>query len=122
MQLYSCKAVIQSNSLLSVPALSCIPFFCHLRTLSFLLQPYLFTSQGSNLWAKSARKDMLLRAETCFQQALGLEGTKHAEPWIYSLMLGKISHKLGRPVAKSLQHLLTVCLLLPVGNKGTGSV
>jgi len=51
---------------------------------------------------------MLQLAEKCFLWALSLEGTKHAEPWIYCLMLGKIGYKLGRPAAKALQYLLKV--------------
>ncbi len=72
------------------------------------LQPHLFTSRESCDWAIRARRDMLVSAETCFLQSLTLEGTKHAEPWIYSLMLGKIRYKLERPVTQTLQHLLTV--------------
>ena len=51
---------------------------------------------------------MLKLSEDCFRQALDLEGTKHAEPWIYRMMLGKIGSKLDRPVTENLQHLAKV--------------
>jgi hypothetical protein len=53
---------------------------------------------------------MLKIAEECFRQALDLEGTKHAEPWIYRMMLGKITSKLGRPIIEIIQHFSKVSL------------
>jgi len=86
-------------------------FFCY-AVQSFasqvLSQPELFTTQNVPSWAINTRNQMLQLAEKCFLRALSLEGTKHAEPWIYCLMLGKIGYKLGRPVAKALQYLLKV--------------
>ena len=51
---------------------------------------------------------MLKIAEDCFRQALNLESTKHAEPWIYRMMLGKIASKLGKPSTEMLQHFAKV--------------
>ena len=53
---------------------------------------------------------MLKIAEDCFRQALDLEGTKHAEPWIYRMMLGKIASKLGKPITEIIQHFAKVSL------------
>ena len=71
-------------------------------------QPQLFTDDAVCRWARSVHPDMLKRAEECFRQALDLEGTKHAEPWIYRMMLGKIVSKLGKPSIESIQHFATV--------------
>ena len=74
------------------------------------MQPNLFTSQDIQSWASSTRREMLHLAEKSFLQALGLEGTKHAEPWIYNLILGKIGYKLGRPLNTCLLHFLKVSI------------
>ena len=47
-------------------------------------------------------------SEAQFSHALSLGGTKHAEPWIYHFMLGKIGRKLGKPVHQVLDHFLQV--------------
>ena len=39
---------------------------------------------------------MLGMAREQFCHALSLEGTKHAEPWIYHYMMGKVLWKMGR--------------------------
>ena len=57
---------------------------------------------------------MLKVAEECFRQALDLEGTKHAEPWIYRMMLGKIASKLGRPIVEIVQHFAKVSLCMEI--------
>ena len=54
-------------------------------------------------------EEMLWVAEEQFSRALSLEGTKHAEPWIYHFMLGKIGWKQRKPAADTLQHLVKVC-------------
>ena len=74
-------------------------------------QQELFSSQAVQSWAATIRREMLQHAENCFQLALGLKGTKHAEPWLYCLMLGKTRYKLGQPAANTLQHLLKVIIL-----------
>ena len=71
-------------------------------------QPQLFTDDAVCSWARSAHREMLKSAENCFSQALDLEGSKHAEPWIYRMMLGKIASKFGKPSIESLQHFAKV--------------
>ena len=83
----------------------------HTHTHSHTQQQDLFSSQTVQSWAASTRREMLQHAENCFHLALGLEGTKHAEPWLYCLMLGKTRYKLGQPAANTLQHLLKVIVL-----------
>lgn len=75
-------------------------------------QPQLFTDNAVYSWARSTHPEMLKIAEDCFRQALDLEGTKHAEPWIYRMMLGKIAAKLGKPCTEIIQHLAKVSLCL----------
>ena len=74
-------------------------------------QQELFSSQAVQSWATTTRREMLQHAENCFQLALGVEGTKHAEPWLYCLMLGKTRYKLGQSAANTLQHLLKVIIV-----------
>lgn len=85
-------------------------FFCYTAQ-SFASQvvhlPQLF-AEDAHSWAKSTRLEMLKLSEDCFGRALDLQGTKHAEPWIYRMMLGKLSCKLGKPITESLQHFAKV--------------
>ena len=48
---------------------------------------------------------MIQLAKDQFQHALTLEGTSHAEPWIYHFILGKILWKLKKPIELVLNHL-----------------
>lgn len=87
-------------------------FFCY-AVHSFASQlthhPELF-SDDTGIWARSTRTEMLKLSGECFRQALDLEGTKHAEPWIYWMMLGKIGAKLGKPITEILQCLAKVSM------------
>lgn len=88
-------------------------FFCYAIQAfasQVLDQPKLFTDDDVYSWAKSIHPEMLRIAEKCFRQALDLEGTKHAEPWIYRMMVGKIASKLGKPFGEIIQHFAKVSL------------
>lgn len=92
-------------------------FFCYAIQAfasQVLNQPQLFTDDAISSWARSTHSEMLKVAEECFRQALDLEGTKHAEPWIYRMMLGKIASKLGGPIIEIIQHFAKVSLCMEI--------
>ena len=88
-------------------------FFCY-AVQSFASQlidhPELY-ADDTGIWARSTRMEMLKLSGECFRHALDLEGTKHAEPWIYWMMLGKIGAKLGKPITETLRCLSKVSML-----------
>ena len=69
------------------------------------MQPQLYRTKGIQPWSKKTIQEMLQLAKDQFQHALTLEGTNHAEPWIYHFILGKILWKLKKPIELVLNHL-----------------
>lgn len=63
-------------------------------------------------WAKDLRQKALLLSKNCFTQALGLAGTKLAQPWLYQYMLGKAYYKLAMPVNICLESLFNAMQML----------
>ena len=73
-----------------------------------LSQSGLYLLKDTHSWASDSLGEMLLLAKKCFTQALALKGSKHSEPWLYQLMLGKIGWKLSQPFEETMKLLLEV--------------
>ncbi len=82
-----------------------------------LHQPRLFVLSGIHPWAGSSHQELLRLAGKCFRDALCLEGCKHAEPWIYHWMLGKIGHKLNHPIKTIMENFVAVSFRRKLGRK-----
>lgn len=63
-------------------------------------------------WAKDLHQKALLLSKNCFTLALGLAGTKSAQPWLYQYMLGKAYYKLGMPANICLESLFNAMQML----------
>lgn len=86
-------------------------FFCYMIqafSSQILNQSELYLLKDTHSWASDSLGEMLLLAKKCFTQALALKGSKHSEPWLYQLMLGKIGWKLSQPFEETIKLLIKV--------------
>ena len=87
----------------------CIFYQSVLNSLSFFsLKPRLYKSKQTQEWVNDSSENMLSIAEKQFTHAITLSGTKHYEPWVYHLMLGKILAKLQNESKQILDHFIKV--------------
>jgi len=72
----------------------------------------LYAAEELQSWAKDLRQKALLLSKNYFTLALGLVGTKSAQPWLYQYMLGKTYYKLEMPVNICLESLFNAIQML----------
>ncbi|XP_065910594.1 calcineurin-binding protein cabin-1-like isoform X2 [Dysidea avara] len=72
----------------------------------------LYPAEELQSWAKECRNKGLYLSKTCFTMALGLTGTKLAQPWLYQYMLSKTYYKLDMPINVCLEGIVTTTQML----------